>query len=76
MKLEFFRQNFEKHLDIKFHKNPSSGSRVVPCGQKEGRKKEGQTDIQTYRHTDMETYRHTDRQTDIHDEDNRRFAML
>jgi hypothetical protein len=33
MKLEFSRQIVEKHSNIKFHKNPSSGSRVVPCGQ-------------------------------------------
>jgi hypothetical protein len=33
MKLEFSRQIFEKSLNIKFHKNPSSGSLVVPCGQ-------------------------------------------
>jgi hypothetical protein len=32
MKLEFSRQTFEKIL--KYHiENPSSGSRVVPCGQ-------------------------------------------
>jgi len=24
---------FEKHSNTKFHENPSSGSRVVPCGQ-------------------------------------------
>ena len=33
VKLEFFRQIFEKYSNIKFHENPSSGSRVVPCGQ-------------------------------------------
>ena len=33
MKLEFSGQVFEKYLNIKFHENPSSGSRVVPCGQ-------------------------------------------
>jgi hypothetical protein len=33
MKLEFSRQIFEKNLNIKFHKNPYSGSRVVLCGQ-------------------------------------------
>jgi hypothetical protein len=33
MKFEFSRQIFEKYANIKFHKNPSSGSRVVPCGQ-------------------------------------------
>jgi hypothetical protein len=32
MKLEFPRQSFEKYSNIKFHKNLSSGSRVVPCG--------------------------------------------
>jgi hypothetical protein len=29
MKLEFSRQIFEKPSNIKFHQNPSSGSRVV-----------------------------------------------
>jgi len=33
MKLEFYRQLFEKYSNIKFHENPSSGSPVVPCGQ-------------------------------------------
>jgi hypothetical protein len=33
MKLEFSRQIFEKSWNIKFHQNPSSGSRVVACGQ-------------------------------------------
>jgi len=33
MKLEFSRQIFEKHSNIKFHENPSSVNRVVPCGQ-------------------------------------------
>ena len=33
MKLEFSRQIFEKVSNIKFHQNPSSGSRVVPCGR-------------------------------------------
>jgi hypothetical protein len=30
--LEFSRQIFE-NTHIKFHENPSSGSRVVPCGR-------------------------------------------
>jgi len=42
MKLEFYRQSFEKYSNIKFHKNPSSGNRVVPCGE-------------TNRRTDMKT---------------------
>jgi hypothetical protein len=33
MKLEFSQQIFEKKLNIKFHQNPSSGSRVVSCGR-------------------------------------------
>ena len=33
MKNEFSRQIFEKSLNTKFHENPSSGSRVVPCGR-------------------------------------------
>jgi hypothetical protein len=37
MKLEFYRQIFEKSLSIKFRQNPSHGSRVVPCGQRDGR---------------------------------------
>jgi hypothetical protein len=35
-KREFCRQIFEKSSNIKFHENPSSGSRVVPCGRKDG----------------------------------------
>jgi hypothetical protein len=34
MKLEFSRQIFEKASNIKFHQNPSTGSRVVPSRQK------------------------------------------
>jgi hypothetical protein len=37
MKLEFSRQIFEKVANVKFHQNPSSGSRVVPCGYTDGR---------------------------------------
>jgi len=33
MKIEFLRQILEKFSDIKFHENPFSGSRVVPCGR-------------------------------------------
>jgi hypothetical protein len=44
MKLELSRQIFEKYSNMKFHKNPISGSRVVPCGRTDGR---------TDRETDM-----------------------
>jgi hypothetical protein len=37
MKLEYFQQIFEKYSNIKFHDNPSSGSRVVPRGGTNGR---------------------------------------
>jgi len=37
MILEFSRYIFEKYLNIKYHKNPTSGSRVVPCGKTEER---------------------------------------
>jgi hypothetical protein len=40
MKIEFSRNIFEKYINIKFHENPSSWSRVVPCGRTNG-----QTDI-------------------------------
>jgi len=33
MALEYSHQSFEKSPNIKFHENPPSGSRVVPCGQ-------------------------------------------
>ena len=34
MKLEISRQLFEKYANMKFHTNPSSGSTVVPCGDR------------------------------------------
>jgi hypothetical protein len=33
IKLEFSRQIFYKYSNFKFHDSPSSGSRIVPCGQ-------------------------------------------
>jgi hypothetical protein len=33
IKLEYFRQIFENHANIKFQENPSRGSRTVPCGR-------------------------------------------
>jgi hypothetical protein len=35
MKLEFSRHIFEKVSNTKFHQNPSSGSRVIPCGRRQ-----------------------------------------
>jgi len=37
MKLEFSRKIFEKHSNIKFYENPSSGSRVLPCEKMDAR---------------------------------------
>ena len=37
MELEYFGQIFKEHPYIKLHKNPFSGSRVVPCKQTDGR---------------------------------------
>ena len=44
--LNFSRHIFEKEnsQNIKFHENPSSGSRVVACGRTEGRT-DGRTDM-------------------------------
>ena len=56
MKFGFPRQIFDKYSNIKFHENPSIGSRVVPCGQ---------TDTQTDGHIDRRTHRQTDRRTYI-----------
>jgi hypothetical protein len=32
IKFEFSQQIFKNFSNIKFHQNPSNGSRVVPCG--------------------------------------------
>jgi len=52
MGLEFSRWIFEKSSNIKFHENPSSGSRIVPCRW-------------TDRQTDRQKERKKDRQTDM-----------
>jgi len=44
IKLELSRQICEIFTNIKFHENPSSGSRVVPCGHEDGLSA-GQADI-------------------------------
>jgi hypothetical protein len=36
MKPEFSLRIFKKYSNIKFHENPSSGSRVVPYGPTDG----------------------------------------
>jgi hypothetical protein len=37
LKLGFSRHIFEKYSNIKFHGNPSSGRRIVPCGRRDRR---------------------------------------
>jgi len=44
MKLEFPRRIFKKYSNMKFHENPSRGSRVVPRGRMDGRT-DGRTDV-------------------------------
>jgi len=39
MKLEFSTEIFEKFSNTKFHENPSSGSRIVPYGRTDGRRR-------------------------------------
>ena len=34
MEIEFSREIFEKHLNIKLHENPFSGNLVDPCEEK------------------------------------------
>jgi hypothetical protein len=36
MELEFSYKFFETLLSVKFNENPTSGSRVVPCGRTDG----------------------------------------
>jgi hypothetical protein len=63
MRIEYPRQDFEKFLNIKFHDNRTSRSRVIPCGQ-------------TNRRIDVRTDGQTDRCTEIHDEANSRFLQF
>jgi len=42
MKRDFSGNFLKKYIKIKFHENPSIGSRVVPCGWTDGRA-DGQT---------------------------------
>jgi len=52
MKLEFYRQIFEKYSNIEVHDNLSILSRSFPCGRTEG-----WTDKQAGRQTDIQTCR-------------------
>jgi hypothetical protein len=45
MELEFSQQIFKKYWNIKINANPSSGSKIVLCGQTD--KTNGWTDRQT-----------------------------
>ena len=52
MKLEFSQQFFKQYSNIKFHENPSSESRVFPCGRTDGRT-DRQTDGWMEKYTDV-----------------------
>ena len=45
MELEFSRKIFEKYSNMKFHENPSSGSRQVRPGGRWGERTDGETDM-------------------------------
>jgi len=59
--LKFSQEIFEKHSNIKFHENPSSGNRLVPCGR---------TDVRTDGQTDKGT------DEDKHEKDNSRVSQF
>jgi len=42
MKFEFPTKIFEEYSSIKFRDNLSTGSRIVPCGGRTHRRKDGQ----------------------------------
>ena len=46
MKRQYSRRAFERSSYIKFHENPSSGSRVFTCGQTDNRKTDENRDSQ------------------------------
>ena len=62
MELGFSWQIFEKSSNIKFHENPSSGSRVVPCGRTDTTKEILRTSPKngypspTFSHNTLQTY--------------------
>jgi hypothetical protein len=61
IKLEFYPQIFEKHSNIKFHENPSSGSREVPCGHTDGQTYMTKLTValRNFAHTPADNYRPT-----------------
>jgi hypothetical protein len=68
MKLEFSRPIFENYSNIIFHGNPYSRSRVIACGQNDGRT-DSLTDRQTDRHDKANSlfrnFEHTSENTKI-----------
>ena len=44
--VRFFWQILRKYSNVTFHENSSSGSRVVPCGQTDGRKEDRRMDME------------------------------
>ena len=55
IKLDISRQIFRKILEFRFHTIPSSGSRVVPCGQVDGRKTDKTKIIILFRNSEFST---------------------
>jgi len=63
MKIEFSRQILGKSSSTKFHENPSSGSRVVPCGPKDRRDEANSRFSQFYYMTARTNLSHADLST-------------
>jgi len=61
--MEFSQHIFDKYSNVKFHENPSSVIRVIPCGR-------------INRRTDRRTDGQMDRRTERHDEANSRFPQF
>ena len=77
MKFEFSQHIFEKYSNRKFQENPTSGSRVVPCGRMDGRTDgwtDGRTGGRTDGRTDGRMDGRIDGRTDGYDEANSRFS--
>jgi hypothetical protein len=53
MKHEFFFYFFDKSSNIELDENPSSGSRIIPCGQTDGQTQREPTELQTHPKIEM-----------------------
>jgi hypothetical protein len=75
IKRAFSSQIFERYSNIKFHENPSSGSRVVLCGRTEKQTAE-RTGRQAGRQAGGQAGGQAGRQAGRHDSANSRFSQF